>query len=265
MNWKKRTAALLCAAALSLSFLMGCSSQPNNSDASAPGLEAQEQQPEANVPETILWINATHAVITHLNGWDYTLFGGMEATDANREMMIPFLDEWWGVTDHDSAVENIDWLLTEGHRTEFVELMQMLDEDGWAEYSEEDAAAMLGELLEDEAMGKSVAHSYTDYRTYGAGSIDGWDYARALSLLGWYYIAGFYTESEALDKALEIAQELQGKFSSWDDLMESYMRGYEYWSDESADPRREVYQELKARSDGPYQVSWGLNLEKSWE
>ena len=248
MNWKKRITALLCTAALALTLLAGCSSK----------------QEEAT-PETILWINATHAVITNLNGWDYTLFGGMEATEANQEMMIPFLDEWWGVTDHDSAKENIDWLLTEGHRADFVEFMQILDEDGWADYSEEATAAMLGAILEDEDAGQFLAHSYADYLTYGAGAIDGWDYARALSLLGWYYIAGFYTESEALDKALEIAQELQGKFSSWDELTESYMRGYEYWSEDSADPRREVYQELKELDDGPYQIPWDLTLEKSWE
>ena len=254
MLLKKRIPALLCAAALALALLAGCSS----------GQDEESNAPETTTPETILWINATHAVITDLNGWDYTVFGGMEATDANREMMIPFLDEWWGVTDHDSAAETIDWLLTEGHRTEFVEFMQMLDEDGWGDYSEEETAAMIGALLEDEEAGKFLAHSYADYLTYGESSIDAWDYARALSLLGWYQVAGFYTETEALDKALEIAKELQSKFSSWDDLTESYMRGYEYWSEESADDRRAVYENIKGRSDSPYSVAWNLALEKSW-
>lgn len=257
MLMRKRIPALLCAAALVLSLLAGCSSEK---DTQPPA----EAEPEASVPETILWINATHAVLTELNGWDYTKFGGMDATDANKEMMIPFLDEWWGVTDHDSAVENIDWLLTEGHRAEFVEFMQMLVEDGWSDYSEEDAAAMIGELLEDEEAGKYLAHAFAEYQIYGDSSIDGWDYSRALSLLGWYYIAGFYTETEALDKALEIARELQGKFSSWDEQTESYMRGYEYWSEESADARRGTYEELKGRSDSPYNVAWNTTLEKSW-
>ena len=249
MNWKKRICALLCAAACAASLLAGCAGSPA----------------KAEVPDTIRWINATHAILTDMNGWDCAVFGGMEATEANKKLMIPFLDEWWGVTDHDSAEENIEWLLTEGHRAEFVEFMALLDEDGWAEYSEEETAAMMSELLEDEDMGKSVARSYADYLGYGPSSIDGWDYSRALSLLGWYYVAGFYTESEALDKALEIAKELQGKFSSWDELTESYMRGYEYWSDESADPRREVYNDLKGRSDSPYQIAWDTVLEKSWE
>lgn len=63
---------------------------------------------------------------------------------------------------------------------------------------------------------------------------------------------------------MEIARELQGKFSSWDELTESYMRGYEYWSEESADARRGTYEELKGRSDSPYNVAWNTTLEKSW-
>ena len=100
MLMRKRIPALLCAAALVLSLLAGCSSEK---DTQPPA----EAEPEASVPETILWINATHAVLTELNGWDYTKFGGMDATDANKEMMIPFLDEWWGVTDHDLSLIHI--------------------------------------------------------------------------------------------------------------------------------------------------------------
>ena len=268
MIWKKRIIALLCAAALSLSLFAGCSSNKDDGslqDPAVPKDDIENDTPAVTTPETILWINATHAVLTDLNGWDYNLFGGMDATEANKEMMIPFLEEWWGVTDRASADDNLNWLLTEGHRASFVSLMQLLDTDGWADSTEEEVAAMLAEVLEDENSGKFTAQSYTQYHTYGESAIDGWDYCRALSLLGWYYIAGYYTETEALDKALEIAKELQGKYTSWDELTESYMRGYEYWSEASADPRREVYQELKELSDGPYQIPWDLTLEKSWE
>ena len=269
MIWKKRMIALLCAAALSLSLLAGCSSDkdvnPQDSVTSNDNVQnVNDDVPEVTTPETILWINATHAVLTDLNGWDYTKFGGMDATDANKEMMIPFLEDWWGVTDRDSAVETIDWLLAEGHRADFVALMQLLDEDGWADSSEEEVAAMLTEVFEDEDAGKFTAQAYTQYHTYGETCIDGWDYSRALSLLGWFYIAGYYTETEALDKALEIAKELQGKFSSWDELIESYMRGYEYWSEASADARRNAYEDIKGRTNSPYKADWNAALEKSW-
>ena len=35
----------------------------------------------------------------------------------------------------------------------------------------------------------------------GENAITGWDYSRALSLMGYYYLAGYYSEQEALDKS----------------------------------------------------------------
>ncbi|MDR2025915.1 MAG: DUF1266 domain-containing protein [Hungatella sp.] len=148
--------------------------------------------PQKEVQPEILWINGTYAVLTELNGGDYTLFGGMKANEAFY-----------------------------------------------------------------------LAKGYDDYIKYGAGAIDGWDYCRAASLCGWYYIAGYYTEQEALDKSLEIAQTIQKRFSSWDEMMESYLRGYEYWAYESGDARREVYEDIKTRDNSPYLLDWNLPLAES--
>ncbi len=82
--------------------------------------------------------------------------------------------------------------------------------------------------------------------------------------MSFYYLAGYYTEEEALDKSLEIAQTLQPLFTSWDDLIASYMRGYEYWAEESSADRQAVYEDLKTRSDNPYTVDYNTTLEKTW-
>ena len=88
------------------------------------------------------------------------------------------------------------------------------------------------------------------YEQFGAEAIDGWDYCRALNLMSFFYLAGYYTEEEALDKSLEIAVTLQEKFDSWDALVDSYLRGYEYWAEESSDERREVYEDLTEMRGG---------------
>ena len=98
----------------------------------------------------------------------------------------------------------------------------------------------------------------------GEKAIDGWDYCRALNLLGYYYTAGYYTDTEALDKSLEIAQKVQEEFGSWDELIDSYMVGYEYWGEESSDERKAVYEELKGKEDNPYTVDFKMTLEKTW-
>ena len=44
--------------------------------------------------------------------------------------------------------------------------------------------------------------------------------------------------------------------------MSSYMRGYEYWAEESADERRALYEDLKTREDNPYSVDLRRNLKR---
>ena len=62
----------------------------------------------------------------------------------------------------------------------------------------------------------------------------------------------------------ESAQIMQPLFTSWDELMDSYLCGYEYWSEESSEERRAVYEDLKGREDSPYKIDYNLVLEKTW-
>ncbi len=218
------------------------------------------------VTDTILWMNGTHAVLTSLNGWDYTVFGSMPANDDSMALQQSMLNEWWEVTDRATADETIDWLMSEGHRMDFAEMMDMLTEDGLGEMPEGERADYL--LNNYTNMTEEIAQQYADfYALYDEKGIDmmsAWDYSRAMSVLSNAYIAGYYTETEALDKSLEIATVIQTVFDSWDAFEDSYMVGYEYWAEESSDERRAVYEELKAAPNSPYSLDWNMTLEKSW-
>lgn len=226
----------------------------------------KETAPEVEVSElsdTLRWINASYAVLTEINGWDYNVFGGLTANDANGEMVRVMLEEWWGVTDRQSAEDTLDWILTEGHRADFAEDMTYLESIGLSDV--DDRVGYLAILTDsDEEMAEKYAEWYEMYENYGAGAIDAWDYCRALNLLGFYYIAGYCTEEEALDRSLEIAETLQPMFGSWDELVGSYLRGYEYWAEESSDERREIYEDLNSRAGGPYAVDYNTELTKTW-
>ncbi|MCM1101648.1 MAG: DUF1266 domain-containing protein [Clostridium sp.] len=215
--------------------------------------------------DTVRWFNASYAILTELNGMDYNKFGGMAVTDSNKQAVIKLLDDSWGVTDRASADETLEWALTEGHRADFVEFMEYLDEIELTELDEEDWVPFFIYVFEtDEDEATFIADTYSMYLEYGPEAIDGWDYCRAMNLLSFYYVAGYYTEEEALDKSLEIAQTFQSKYNSWDELVDSYLRGYEYWAEESSDDRRAVYEELKAASDNPYAVDYNTTLKKTW-
>lgn len=248
----KRIAVAMMAVIMLMSvMLQGC--------ASKSGSAAE------NESDTIRWINASYAILTELNGWDYTMFPGVKTTELNKQIQIASLEQWWDVTDRQSADETLEWALSEGHRTGFVEDAIYLEDMGFGEVPADERIAWEMEyygLDEDDAW--FFAQTYGFYEEYGEHAIDGWDYCRALNLLSFYYIAGYYTKEEALDKSLEIARTVQPMFDSWDDLVDSYLRGYEYWAEESSDERREVYEDLKSRSDNPYAVDYHTTLEKTW-
>ena len=224
-----------------------------------------EDNTTVEITDTVRWFNASYAVLTAVNGWDYNRFAGLPANDSTAALEQQSLEEWWDVTDRASADETLEWILTEGHRTGFADDGKYLAEEGLGDVAAEERQAGLLEnfdVTEEEA--QAYADTFAMYEEFGENAIAGWDYCRAMNLLSFYYLAGYYTETEALDKSLEIAQIMQPLFTSWDDLVASYMRGYEYWAEESSEERQAIYEDLKSRDDNPYAVDYNMTLEKTW-
>lgn len=224
-----------------------------------------EDKTTVEITDTVKWFNAAYAILTEINGWDYNRFAGLPANDDSAALVQQMLNDSWGVTDRASADETLTWILDEGHRADFVENMSYLKEVGLGDVAADGRKDFILEnfdVTDEEAEG--YVSSYAMYEEFGDNAISGWDYCRALNLLSFYYVAGYYTEQEALDKSLEIAQTVQPMFTSWDDLIASYMRGYEYWAEESSEERQGIYEDLKSRSDNPYAVDYNVTLEKTW-
>ncbi|MDE7208179.1 MAG: DUF1266 domain-containing protein [Lachnospiraceae bacterium] len=273
--------------ALAASGLSGCGAVPisNTSDdvssnagavsndAANTSEDASKEEPDdasgddvyvGSETDTVQWFNASYAILTYANGQDYNMFGGSEPGMVMEMQYQSMLDSSWGVTDRESADETLDWILTEGHRDDFMitgELLSMMveecGEDGLADF-------LMQEYGESQEEADLDVAAYEMYKEYGETAIDGWDYCRALSLLSFYYMAGYYTKEEALDKSLEIAQTVQPLFDSWDGLIDSYLRGYEYWAEADSSERREIYEELLAANDNPFRVDYNITLEKTW-
>ena len=79
------------------------------------------------------------------------------------------------------------------------------------------------------------------------------------------------TYEEAMDASLENSLILQKLYPSWEEMVEGYMMGYQFWSrdsDTSDDsPTREryrFYEMLRQSQDSPYMLDWNMKLEKSW-
>ncbi|MCI8993572.1 MAG: DUF1266 domain-containing protein [Eubacterium sp.] len=226
-------------------------------------LEAAET---ATLSDTLRWFNATYALITSLNGGDLNLVAGYEPGEMMESMIQEMLERDWEVTDRASLEESITWLLTEGHNKDALDYITEVGADGMS--AEELASAMEESGFTEEQ--KTILQSAIDAKAaYGDKAIAGWDLSRAMSLIGWGYLANFYTYEEAMDKSLETAQTIQTTFGSWDDFINSYFYGYSYWSGENpedtssqAAERRQLYDKLKG--EGIYDVDWNLQLTKEW-
>ena len=79
-----------------------------------------------------------------------------------------------------------------------------------------------------------------------------------------------------MDESLEIQYQnallMQNSFSSWDDMMESYLYGFQYWNGDSGDStlsdtakRRNIYNSLKELAGGPYKNEFAKELQRSWQ
>ncbi len=219
----------------------------------------------APTSDTIQWFNNTHAVLTVLNQRDYWVYGGDSPNIAEKTIAKALLENTWDVTDRASADESLQWLLEEGHRIPLAEELAYLAEIGLADVSEDQRAeAILSSFDLDEQQAEQYAEWFSLYEQHGENAAAAWDYSRAMWLLSYYYLADYYTLEESLDQSLALAETIQTTFDSWDSFMESYFAGYEYWSEESSDERRDIYEDLKSSSDNPFALDWNTTLEKTW-
>ncbi|MDE7358797.1 MAG: DUF1266 domain-containing protein [Lachnospiraceae bacterium] len=215
--------------------------------------------------DTVQWFNNTYAVLTVLNQRDYRVYSGSRPGISDKIIAKALLENTWNVTDRESADEMLLWLLEEGHRVPFAEELAYLAEMGLADVPEDQRAeAVLAAFDLDEQQAKQYAEWFSLYEQYGEDAAAAWDYSRAMWLLSYYYLAGYYTAEESLDQSLTLAETVQTTFDSWDSFMESYFSGYEYWSEESSDERREIYENLRSSSDNPFALDWNTPLEKTW-
>lgn len=226
-------------------------------------------QVSAEPTETVKWFNATYSPLTLMNEGDFNEIGSYVKTTENQAMMRKSLNEWWGVSDRKSADSTLQWLLKEGHRADFVKEMAQFKKDGRINLT---ATEWLNYTKHDQAYSTCLARMCKIYKERGSHAIDAWDYCRAMSLLGMYYVAGYYSKEETLDKSLVIANMLRQNYHSWDDLMQGYNDGYQYWcGDDITNPksksyaRNQIFLQLKNNPDSLINtVAWNTPFQKTW-
>lgn len=231
--------------------------------------EADESREE--FPDTVLWFNATYALLTYSNGWDWRLVGGVEPTEKIIESKKYVLQSSWHVSDRQTALATAMNLRENGHRGSFQKCMDELDELGLLDLEEKDFKK---EFLKSEIKDKDYRYilAYNMHQAgYDADDMAAWDLCRVNELYADFYICGYMTYEEAMDASLENSLILQQMYSSWEEMMEGYMLGFQFWSrdsgkseDSAMKERYHFYELLRESQDSPYMLDWDMELEKNW-
>ena len=223
--------------------------------------------------DTIRWMCSAYAIYSAYNDKSLEVVGGLAGDDREwyREEVKEALAGGWGIYDRKDVEDTLEDLLEEGHRKQYKEAVSELKKAEILELSSGEAMVEIAgydSLSEEEVCKYQTA--YEAYQKYGENGIDGWDYCRALQILGDCYQAEYINLEECLDLSLPIAQELQKTYETWDGVAESYLYGYSFWKGERTDDydsqkRWEVYEELKNMESGPYTVPYDTKLENTWK
>lgn len=236
------------------------------------------QQGAEELPETILWFNATYAPLTYSNGWNWRLLGGLEPTEENKELSRQLLEYSWSVSDRESALDTTKSLLQNGHRKKCLDYTKQMDEWGLLELSEEEFIQQI--VTKD--LGDEIGRYAVAYLMHQGGMepefMTAWDLCRVNQLYADYYFCGYMTYEEAMDASLANSLNLQELYDSWEEMVEAYLWGYQFWQgepignvsdydfgyDSPTQERRHYYEMLQQIENGPYTLDWNMELKKSW-
>ena len=116
--------------------------------------------------------------------------------------------------------------------------------------------------------GLQTVHQLTDR---WAGEPDaqnsGWDLCRATQLLGMMYLVKMLDRNELDREFSRAGRIIQQKFSSWDELVASYLAGLQAWLSRTGQNvegtmafRRGIFARLKQQGVSPYSIPWDTEL-----
>lgn len=221
--------------------------------------------------DTVIWINAVYAIPTYADSRDYRFIGGTNPENANYDNLSSMLESAWGVTDRISALECVNRLLERGHQAKYQEYLQELERQGLSDMEEDDLRRELEQSDLEEKTRNQYIIAYRIAKEQPENGILAWDYCRAVQQLGYYYVMDYITLEECMEKSLDLAKEIQAAYSSWEDMANSYLLGYEFWSGQEASDwsteayeRKSEYEDIMKYDAYIFAMDWNYALEDTW-
>ena len=167
------------------------------------------------------------------------------------------IESWWNVTDRESTLEIVKWLLEEGHHAEADKALEKVRKRGIENISQEerdDEESKMGDVC---LIAESMDENGWCPGGQMPGSVIAWDLVRLVNLGRWAYLCGYVNEDEmwqimqvAADTALE-------HFSSWEEYGTSFIMGRGVWHGDPDDSETayEIVSLLLEDDESPWKES----------
>ncbi len=131
------------------------------------------------------------------------------------------LKEDWDITDRKSAIEVLDWLVNEGHRKDYDEVLKILKEGKASDYEGLEEA----EELYKKCNTMLTTKLKIDKKILDKVTLMAWDTDRLVNVARWCYYLKYINEEETW-KYIEKAKEMsQSSFNSWEEYYASNVYG----------------------------------------
>ncbi len=181
-----------------------------------------------------------------------------EEVDAVESEMLPEtyrvqLQSWWDITNRDSTLGIVQWLLHEGHHADAdAALVLMRGDQPEAGDPEEKAVdvQLIAEFM--------IRNGYCTVETLPQ-TVIAWDLVRIANLGRWALHAGYLSEEEMWQVMLVAADAARECFSSWEEYGRSFAMGRGVWHGDEEDCQTawEIVTALLEEETSPWrQIPW---------
>lgn len=181
-----------------------------------------------------------------------------EAVDAVESEVLPEtyrvqLQSWWDITDRDSTLGIVQWLLHEGHHADADAVLELVrggqPDAGDPEEKAEDVQ-LIAEFM--------IRNGYCSAETLPQ-TVIAWDLVRIANLGRWALHVGYLSEEEMWQVMRVAADTAREHFSSWEEYGRSFAMGRGVWHGDEEDCQTawEIVTALLEEETSPWrQIPW---------
>ena len=177
--------------------------------------------------------------------------------EEDVESIRSTIESWWNVTDRESTLEIVKWLLEEGHHAEADEALEKVRKRGIENISQEerdDEESKIGDVC---LIAESMEENGWCPGGKMPGSVIAWDLVRLVNLGRWAYLCGYVNEGEMWQIMQAAADTALEHFSSWEEYGMSFVMGRGVWHGDPDDSETayEIVSLLLEDDESPWKKS----------